>query len=109
MACKTTNFPNGINVGTCLKAATDVVVELPSGIVETDIAYQILIADDIINCLGTFNVTLPAIDDAIKPISISSTSGTITLVGDATIQTPTTVTTNSTVTVYPARGEWVHL
>lgn len=108
-SCKPTNYPNGIDVGACLSAATGAIITLPSGIVETDIAYQVLPADDIISCLGTFTVTLPPILTAIKPVTITSVTGVITLSGDATIQSPTSVTTGSSVTVYPARGQWFQL
>jgi len=108
MPCKPTNFPNGLNAGACLEAAPGAIITLPSGIVETNIAYQVVPADDIISCLGTFTVTLPPILTAIKPVTITSVTGTITLAGDATIQTPTSVTTGSSVTVYPARGQWFH-
>lgn len=106
MPCKTTNYPNGIDAGACLQADINAIITLPSGIVETNIAYQVVPADDIISCLGTFTVTLPPILTAIKPVTITSVTGTITLAGDATIQTPISITTGSSVTVYPARGQW---
>jgi len=72
MSCKPSNFPNGINAGACLEAASGAIITLPSGIVETNIAYQVVPADDIISCLGTFTVTLPPILTAIKPVTITS-------------------------------------
>ena len=77
-----------------------------SGIVETNVAYQVLASDKIINCSGTFNVTLPNIADAVRPVTITSVAGTITIVGDASIQSPDFATTGTGITVYPARGSW---
>lgn len=77
-------------------------------IVEVSTTYQVIIDDDIIAATGTFTVTLVDIGDAIKEITISSFSGTITLAGDATIQTPNSLTTGTSVTLYPAGGEWFH-
>ena len=67
--------------------------------------YQVLKNDDIINCTGAFTVTFVKIADAKKPITISSTSATITLSADATIETGTVTSGNST-TFYPAGGQW---
>lgn len=68
--------------------------------------YQILITDDIVNASGTFNVTLPDIADAIKEVTITSVSGVSTLLGDATIQSPTSISAGTSITVYPADGQW---
>ena len=67
--------------------------------------YQVLQNDDIINCTGAFTVTFINIADAKKPITISSTSATITLSADATIEAGTVTSGNST-TFYPAGGQW---
>jgi hypothetical protein len=75
-------------------------------VVEADGAYQVLPNDDAINCDGTFTVTLLPIADAIQPIIISSTNGTITVAADATIQGSASVTTGTSAEWYPARGEW---
>ena len=75
-------------------------------IVEVAAAYQVLVSDGAINCLGTFTVTLPNIADAVKDITVTSTVGTITVAGDATIQGITSLTTGTSAVWYPARGEW---
>lgn len=64
--------------------------------------------DDVLNCDGTFNVTLPLENDAIKEITVTSTNGTITLFADVTIEAPNTITTGTGETFYLARGEWWH-
>lgn len=69
--------------------------------------YQFKFADTV-NCDGTFDVTLPDAADAFKEHTTTSTNGTITLLADATIQPPTTVSTDESVTVYFARGQWWH-
>jgi len=70
--------------------------------------YQVLVADDIIHGTGTFNVTLPNIVDATHEVTVSSIAGTLTLLGDATIESPTSLTTGQRATVYPAGGQWWH-
>ena len=75
-------------------------------VVEADDAYQVLVTDDQISCDGAFTVTLPAIADSYKPIGISSTNGTITVAGDATIQGAASVTTGTNAEWFPARGQW---
>lgn len=70
--------------------------------------HQALVTDDIIHCTGTFNVTLPNLADAIKEVTISSNSGTITVLGDVTIETPISLTTGQRATFYPADGQWWH-
>jgi len=78
----------------------------PSGIVETDVNYQVVLGDKFINCLGSITITLINIANAVDEITITSTNGTVTLAADATIQTPSTFTTGTGGTVYPARGQW---
>lgn len=79
----------------------------PLIVAEADAAHAIT-NEDIVNCAGNFTVTLPAINNAMKAHTITSTSGTITIAGDATIQAPASVTIGNSVTVYPARGQWWH-
>jgi len=86
---------------------SDIGGNTPQNIVVVAVNYQIQVSDDIINATGPINVTLPDIADAIKEVTITSASGLITLLGDATIQSPTTVSTGS-VTLYPANGQWWH-
>ena len=83
----------------------------PSGgqdIVAVTTTYQVQVDDDIVSATGTFTVTLVPIATAVKEVTIVAISGTITLAADATIQTPTTLTTGTSVTVYPASGQWFH-
>lgn len=75
-------------------------------IIEVDANYQATPSDDIINGDGTFTVTFPPILTAIQSITISSTNGSITLAGDATIQGSTTLTNGTSAEFYPARGQW---
>lgn len=75
-------------------------------IIEVITAYQVETDDDIVVGTGTFTVTLPAIADAFKQVTIVSVSGTLTLAADATIQIPITVTTGTAITVFPAGGQW---
>ncbi len=77
-------------------------------IVEVSMAYQVLVDDDIVAATGTFTVTLPNIASATKEVTIACLVGAITIAGDATIQSPTMVTTGSSVTLFPAGGEWRH-
>lgn len=85
------------------------VLVLPGGgqdIVEVTDDYDVQQDDDIINCNGTFMVTLPPIAIAIKEITISSTNGIITLAADATIEGAGSVPNQTSITFYPARGQW---
>ena len=75
-------------------------------IVEADTTYQVAPSDDIVNCEGTFTVTLPPYLTGAQSIAITSTNGTITLSADATIQGSTTLTTGTGAEFYPARGQW---
>lgn len=79
-----------------------------SGIVEANSNYTVQPGDKIINCNGTLSVTLIGISSASDPITVTSTAGTITLIADAPIQSPTTVTTGASSTLYPARSSWFH-
>jgi len=113
MLNKATTTPDFISLvaklGITLTAVNNTIEILNNGalqIVEANANYQVLANDDIINCLGTFNVTLPNILSATKEYKISSTNGTITVLGDAVIEAPTSITTGSTNSYYPARGQW---
>lgn len=75
-------------------------------VVEADVAYQVLVTDDQISCDGTFTVTLPDIADAYKAVGVSSTTGTITIAGDATINGGTSLISGTESVWFPARGEW---
>ncbi len=77
-----------------------------TGIVATNVDYQVVKGDRFINCSGSITVTLINIGNADAEITITSTSGTVTLVADAAIQTPSTFTTGTGGTIYPARGQW---
>ena len=77
-------------------------------IVEVTADYQVLPGDDIINCDGTFNVTLPDAVDAIKEVTITSTNGTITILADVAIEQPSTLTTGASETFYLAQNMWNH-
>lgn len=77
-------------------------------IVSVAVAYQSLPRDDIISANGTFDVTLPPFASAVKQITIQCITGLITIVADATIQAPTSVSAASSVTVFPAGGQWWH-
>lgn len=84
-------------------------------IVETDSAYTILPADDIIVADGTFIVTLPALTLAVKSVRIKSLigGGTVTLDGSGgeTINGSVSqaITPDSSLTVVPTSSEWVIL
>ena len=73
---------------------------------EPSATYQIRVIDDAVNCAGTFTVTLPNISTAKKPVIISSTTGAITVAGDATIQGSTSIASGSSIELYPARSQW---
>jgi len=97
------------STGISATAVLNTIVLTSSGaqvIREISTTYQVLVGDDIINCIGTFTVTLPNILNAVKEVTISSTSGTITVAGDATIEPPASVPTGASITFYPARGQW---
>jgi len=68
--------------------------------------YQVLVTDDIINCAGTFTVTLPNFIGAVKEVTITSTTGTITAAADVTIEGTVTIASVSSRTFYPAAGQW---
>lgn len=80
-----------------------------SGIVETNVDYQALPTDKIINCNGSVRITFPAITIAFQALTITSTTGNVTTAADVTIQSPTNVSTGTTSTFYPARGQWFHM
>jgi len=106
-----TLFKNGQEKAFYVKlvAALRLVFDRLSGqevIVETSVDYQSFNVDDKINADASLTVTLVDFADAIKQVTISSTNGTVTLAGDVTIESPTSITTGVTVTVYPARGQW---
>ena len=71
----------------------DAIANLQFTVIETDADYQVLLYDDAINCDGTFDVTLIAIADAVDPIIVTSTNGTVSILADATIQGSSSVTT----------------
>jgi len=75
-------------------------------IIEVDADYQALITDDIINCDGTFTVTFPIFPIAVKEITVTSTNGTITVASEVAIEGPVTLTTGTSQTFYPSRGQW---
>ena len=69
--------------------------------------FQALNTHDILNCAGgAMTVNVPNIEVAVKELTIDATDGTVTLTGNATIETPNVITTGVKVTIYPARGEW---
>jgi len=76
-----------------------------SGIVPTNVDYQVKVNDKIINCSGSITITLPDNAVAVREVTITSIAGTVTVVGDAPIQT-TSVSTGTSITLYPVRGEW---
>lgn len=75
-------------------------------VVEVSADYQILPEDDDVNGDAVLTATLPAIADAVKPVSITATNGDITAAGDATIQGSATISSGTSVTFNPARGQW---
>lgn len=80
MPCKTSNFPNGIDAGVCLRADSDAEIDLPEKIVisaggnytQTGLEKTIVLKDT-----GTLSL-IPA-EDAIRSIFIRNTSGTTTI------------------------------
>jgi len=69
--------------------------------------FQALNTNDILNCAGgAMTVIVPDIEVAVKELTIDATDGTVTLTGNATIETPNIVTTGVKVTIYVARGQW---
>jgi len=112
MACKTTNFPNGINVGTCVLADPDSVIQLPDNIAEVSANYTVKINDDVVIGTGTFNVTLLLTSIAIKRITIiAEAASTITIipVGSDTIPAGVSpLTTPSSITLVPtSTDKWL--
>lgn len=108
MACKPTRYPNGIEVGGCLQVLDGTPISAPPFVFEADAAHQVIIGEGIINCDGTFNVTLVDEADVINSglVKITSTNGTITVLADVTINGSATLTTGVSVDFYKARGEW---
>ena len=80
--------------------------QLQFTVIEADADYQVLLYDDAINCDGTFDVTLIDIADAVDPIIVTSTNGTVSILADATIQGSASVSTGTSAEWYPARGQW---
>lgn len=76
------------------------------GIVTTNVDRQVRATDKIINCSGSITVTLINIANATHEITITSTNGTVTLAADAVIEAPSTFTTGTSGTLYPARDQW---
>lgn len=76
------------------------------GIIEANSDYQVKAGDTIINCNGTFNVTLIPIADANATITITSVLGTITVLADAAIQIPVELSSGTGSNFYPARSQW---
>lgn len=71
--------------------------------------YQVRVVDDIIVCDGTFDVTLPPKTIVKKSVTIISTNGTITLLADADIETPSTLTNGTAETFALAFDKWWHM
>ena len=88
--------------------------ELASGLSGTAAAnefkittYQVLLGNRNIACSGNFTVTLiDAADATDQEITINSTSGTITVEADATIQGAASLTTGTTGAWFFANGQW---
>ncbi len=77
------------------------------GTVETDVDYQVKAGDTIINCNGDLDVTLMSIlDDEKAAITITSGIGTVELLADASIQSPTTLTSGMSADLYFSRLQW---
>lgn len=60
----------------------------------------------IINCTESIAVTLIDILDATDEITITATNGLVGLIADAVIQFGNTVASLSSITLYPANGQW---
>lgn len=108
MACKPTNLPNGLKVGGCLQVENGTLVSVYPFVAEPDANFQVVQGVGIVNCDGTFNVTLIDEADVINSglVSITSTNGTITVLADVTINGTATMTTGVTGDFYRSRGEW---
>ena len=78
-------------------------------IIEATDDYQVRIVDDIIVCNGTFNVTLPPSDIARKQVTVISTNGTITVLGDVPIESSNILTTGAAENFVLAFAQWFHL
>jgi hypothetical protein len=77
-------------------------------VVEADASYQVKLYDNAVNCDGTFTVTLLPVAKVVNghPIVISSTNGVVTIAADVSIQGSNTVTNETGVEFYFARGQW---
>ena len=76
-------------------------------LVETDVDYVLVAGNQIISCSNDISIVLDgAADDDL--ITITSTSGTVVLGANLPIQSPTTITTGTTATLYKARNQWWH-
>ena len=106
---KIRNLVAGKAVSLSIEAENGLQIDFSLGnTAEPNTTYQALVGDRYINCQGTFTTTLVDIADVEDEVTITSTSGTITLAADASIQSPTTVTTGNSVTLYKSRGQWYH-
>lgn len=70
--------------------------------------YEISPSDHVIEVTGNATLTLPPIADAVHEVTIIQISGRSTLVGDAAIEEPTTVTPEMAVTLNPVVDHWSH-
>ena len=93
------NPDNGITIGLTNPTGTQQIVTKSAN-------YQAVAADDIIHCTGTFTVTLPDAADFIHEVTIASTTGTISLAADISIDDSSPIVSVSSETFYIANNTW---
>lgn len=108
MACKPTRYPNGIEVGGCIQVLDGTLTSIYPFVATPNDTFQVVQGVGIVNCDGTFNVTLIDEADVINSglVKITSTNGTITVLADVPINGVNILTTGVSVDFHKARGEW---
>ena len=92
MACKTSNFPNGIKVGKCLELVDGATVVIAQNIVEVDSGdspYPMTGDEDIILCTGSVTINFISVADSMKEVTIQADGATVNLNSSDDIQNGT--------------------
>ncbi len=86
-SCKTTNFPNGLFIGSCLEVGPGVINPFPESIVEVSAAqspYLMLGTEDVIFCTGIVEIIMIPLSTAIKSFLVNADGGDVMMTPDGT-------------------------
>jgi len=111
-----TNLDNSFNLRTKLGVTPQYLIDdvpLSSGIpviVEVSANFNITVDDNYVSSTGTNTLTLPLLANAVRPVTINSISGTITVDGNgSSITGSATITTGVARKYLPVAAGWVEI